>query len=126
MARTVPSRKSLRPPGPRRLLAMGAAALALTSGAVLPAQGAAADDAKGGEKVLTVAVSQSVDSLSPFLAQRLISTSVHRLMYEYLTNYDAKDGHAIPGLATAWKTSPDKLTWTYTIRGIRSGPTGSG
>ncbi|MFD7337733.1 ABC transporter substrate-binding protein [Streptomyces violascens] len=116
MARTVPSRKTLRPTGPRRPLAIGAAALALTASAALPAQGAAADDAKGGEKVLTVAVSQSVDSLSPFLAQRLISTSVHRLMYEYLTNYDAKDGHAIPGLATAWKTSPDKLTWTYTIR----------
>lgn len=116
MARTVPSRKTLRPWRPGRRPAIGAAALALTVSAVLPAQGAAADDAKGGEKVLTVAVSQSVDSLSPFLAQRLISTSVHRLMYEYLTDYDAKDGHAIAGLATAWKTSPDKLTWTYTIR----------
>ncbi|MFD7014332.1 ABC transporter substrate-binding protein [Streptomyces sp. NPDC059928] len=116
MARTVPSRKTLHRPRPRRLLAAGATAFALTAGALLPAQGAAADDAKGGDKVLTVAVSQSVDSLSPFLAQRLISTSVHRLMYEYLTNYDAKDGHPVPGLATAWKTSPDKLTWTYTIR----------
>ncbi|WP_329462714.1 ABC transporter substrate-binding protein [Streptomyces sp. NBC_01431] len=116
MARTVPSRKTLHRPRPRRLLAAGAAAFALTAGALLPAQGAAADDAKGGDKVLTVAVSQSVDSLSPFLAQRLISTSVHRLMYEYLTNYDAKDGHPVPGLATAWKTSLDKLTWTYTIR----------
>ena len=66
--------------------------------------------------MLTVAVSQSVDSLSPFLAQRVISTSVHRLMYPYLTEYDPKDGHAIPGLATSWKVSPDKLTWTYTIR----------
>ncbi|MFE3522319.1 ABC transporter substrate-binding protein [Streptomyces sp. NPDC059161] len=116
MARTVPSRKTLHRPRPRRLLAAGATAFALTAGALLPSQGAAADDAKGGNKVLTVAVSQSVDSLSPFLAQRLISTSVHRLMYEYLTNYDAKDGHPVPGLATAWKTSPDKLTWTYTIR----------
>ncbi|MGW6461973.1 ABC transporter substrate-binding protein, partial [Streptomyces sp. NPDC055078] len=54
--------------------------------------------------------------LSPFLAQRLVSTSVHRLTYEYLTNYDVRDGRTIPGLATAWKASPDKLTWTYTIR----------
>jgi peptide/nickel transport system substrate-binding protein len=37
-------------------------------------------------------------------------------MYEYLTNYDPKDNHAIPGLATKWEPSPDKLTWTYTIR----------
>ncbi|MFE9410969.1 ABC transporter substrate-binding protein [Streptomyces sp. NPDC006704] len=84
--------------------------------APLAAQGAPADDAGGGRKVLTVAVSQSVDSLSPFLAQRVISTSVHRLMYPYLTEYDPRDGHAIPGLAASWKVSPDKLTWTYTIR----------
>lgn len=61
-------------------------------------------------------MAQSVDSLSPFLASRLLSTSVHRLMYEYLTNYDPKDNRAIPGLATKWESSPDKLTWTYTIR----------
>ncbi|MCS0636504.1 ABC transporter substrate-binding protein [Streptomyces sp. LP05-1] len=73
-----------------------------------------ADDRLG--KVLTLAVSQSVDSLSPFLAQRLTSTTIHRLVYEYLTNYDPEDGRTIPGLATAWKSSPDKLTWTYTIR----------
>ncbi len=116
MARTVPSRKTVRPWRPGRLSAVGAVALVVAAGAVVPAQGAAADDAKGGQRVLTVAVSQSVDSLSPFLAQRVISSSVHRLMYEYLTNYDPKDGHAVPGLATSWKASPSKLTWTYTIR----------
>ncbi|MFI1831070.1 ABC transporter substrate-binding protein [Streptomyces sp. NPDC020412] len=68
-------------------------------------------------KVLTIAVSQSVDSLSPFLAQRLVSTSVHRLAYEYLTNYDVKDGRTVPGFASAWRASPSKLTWTFTIRG---------
>jgi peptide/nickel transport system substrate-binding protein len=69
-----------------------------------------------GKKVLTLAVAQSVDSLSPFLATRLVSTSIHRLMYENLTNYDVKDAHTIPGLATKWTPSADKLTWTYTIR----------
>lgn len=72
--------------------------------------------AADGNATLTVAVSQSVDSLSPFLAQKLVSTSIHRLAYEYLTNYDANDAKPIPGLATEWKSSPDKLTWTYTIR----------
>ncbi|MFJ4979773.1 ABC transporter substrate-binding protein [Streptomyces coeruleorubidus] len=102
-----------------RLVAMaGAAALTLTAGLATPLdpaprQARAADD---GKKVLTVAVAQSVDSLSPFLAVRLLSTSIHRLMYEYLTNYDPKDNRAIPGLATKWEPSPDKLTWTYTIR----------
>ncbi|MFF8293687.1 ABC transporter substrate-binding protein [Streptomyces sp. NPDC016309] len=97
----------------RLLLASGLAATSLTAG-----QPARADEGDGGDgrTVLSIAVSQSVDSLSPFLAQRLVSTSIHRLAYEYLTNYDAKDAHPVPGLATAWKSSPDKLTWTYTIR----------
>ncbi|MFJ8670024.1 ABC transporter substrate-binding protein [Streptomyces sp. NPDC093600] len=101
----------------RLLLAAGVTATAVV--AVPQAAQAAApakDGAKGGGTTLTVAVSQSVDSLSPFLAQKLVSTSIHRLAYEYLTNYDAKDARPIPGLATEWKTSPDKLTWTYTIR----------
>lgn len=104
----------------RLLLASGVAALALTAGSVVPGNllapapsEARADD---GKTTLTVAVAQSVDSLSPFLAQRLLSTSVLRLMYDFLTNYDPKDNKAIPGLATAWEPSADKLTWTYTIR----------
>ena len=107
-------RTAHRPWRTRLLAAAGAGALLLASGAVAPS--AAAKEGDGGDKVLTVAVAQSVDSLSPFLAVRLLSTSIHRLTYEYLTNYDAKDNHVIPGLATEWKSSPDKLTWTYTIR----------
>ncbi|MCM2392886.1 ABC transporter substrate-binding protein [Streptomyces albipurpureus] len=94
----------------RHTLAFGVAVLV----AALSAQPVrAADD---GERVLSVAVSQSVDSLSPFLAQRLVAITVHRLIYENLTNYDVRDGRAIPGLATAWTSSPSKLIWTYTIR----------
>ncbi|MFI1400870.1 ABC transporter substrate-binding protein [Streptomyces sp. NPDC020681] len=112
MVTKVPSPTARRRPAFRLLVASGLAATALVGVPQQPVQ--AADD--GGKKVLTVAVSQSVDSLSPFLAQRLVSTTVHRLAYDYLTNYDVKDGRTIPGLATAWKPSPDKLTWTYTIR----------
>lgn len=105
----------------RILLASGAAALALAAGSIVPGMplGAApqqAQAADNGKTTLTVAVAQSVDSLSPFLAQRLMSTSVHRLMYDFLTNYDPKDNHTVPGLATKWEPSADKLTWTYTIR----------
>ncbi|MER6849419.1 ABC transporter substrate-binding protein [Streptomyces flaveolus] len=99
-----------------------AAALVLASGIATPSASAGprsgpvqAGEGKG-DKALTVAVAQSVDSLSPFLAVRLVSTSIHRLTYEYLTSYDPKDNHVIPGLATQWQSSPDKLTWTYTIR----------
>ncbi|TXS18367.1 MULTISPECIES: ABC transporter substrate-binding protein [unclassified Streptomyces] len=120
MVRRFPPRSS-RPRGRLRvLLASGAAALALAAGSVVPGHpfGPAPQEAQAadGKSTLTVAVAQSVDSLSPFLAQRLLSTSIHRLMYDYLTNYDAKDNHTIPGLATKWETSADKLTWTYTIR----------
>ncbi|MGW6241005.1 ABC transporter substrate-binding protein [Streptomyces sp. NPDC055037] len=116
-----PARQPVRQrPRLRLLLASGAASAALVAGSVIPLnpllpapqQAQAAD----GKKVLTVAVSQSVDSLSPFLAQSLVSTSIHRLTYEYLTNYDPKDAHTVPGFATAWKPSADKLTWTFTIR----------
>lgn len=100
-----------------RLIAAGAAALALSAGLTTPLNPAPQRaEAKDGGKVLTVAVAQSVDSLSPFLATRLVSTSIHRLTYEYLTNYDPGDAHTVPGLATKWASSPDKLTWTYTIR----------
>ncbi|MHC0433756.1 ABC transporter substrate-binding protein [Streptomyces sp. O3] len=101
----------------RLLLASGAAALGLTAALAAPVNPTAPQARADGPTTLTVAVAQSVDSLSPFLAVRLVSTSIHRLMYDYLTNYDPKDNKAIPGFATAWESSPDKLTWTYTIRG---------
>ncbi|MET9655055.1 MULTISPECIES: ABC transporter substrate-binding protein [unclassified Streptomyces] len=110
-----------RPVAPRRLVRLLlAAGVTATTLAAVPqaaqAAPAAEGDAKNGGNTLTVAVSQSIDSLSPFLAQKLTSTSIHRLAYEYLTNYDPKDAKPIPGLATSWTSSPDKLTWTYTIR----------
>ena len=83
-----------------QVLAVGFTATVLVAPATAAqASPPAEDDAKGGGKVLTVAVSQSVDSLSPFLAQKLLTTSIHRLAYEYLTNYDAKDAKPIPGAA---------------------------
>ncbi|MFI6086111.1 ABC transporter substrate-binding protein [Streptomyces sp. NPDC051217] len=120
----------------RHFLASGAAATAMVAGSVIPlspllpaapqAQAApmtaprtapqAAPAAADGKKVLTVAVDQSIDSLSPFLAQTLVATSIFRLTNEFLTNYDPKDAHTIPGFATKWASSADKLTWTFTIR----------
>lgn len=82
----------------------------------IQAAGAAPSTPASGGKTLTVASTGSVDSLSPFLAQRALPTQIHRLMYDFLTNYDAADDHAIGALATSWSTSADKLTWTFTIR----------
>ncbi|MGW7259994.1 ABC transporter substrate-binding protein [Streptomyces sp. NPDC054834] len=117
-----PGRTRPHPRTPRlrltRLAAAGGAlALATTATLTTPLNPAPQRaQAAQGTKVLTIAVAQSVDSLSPFLAVRLLSTSVLRLTYEYLTAYDPGDAHAVPGLATKWSPSADKLTWTYTIR----------
>ncbi|MEU6771229.1 ABC transporter substrate-binding protein [Streptomyces sp. NPDC046759] len=109
--------RSPRPRVRRLAVAAGACALALSAALVTPLGPAPQQaEAAQGDKVLTVAVAQSVDSLSPFLAVRLVSTSILRLTYEYLTDYDPGDAHPVPGLATHWSSSPDKLTWTYTIR----------
>ena len=61
-------------------------------------------------------VTQDLDSLNPFITITRVGTDLTRLTYEYLTTYDPKDYHPVPGLAEKWETSPDKLTWTYTIR----------
>ncbi|MDT0300991.1 ABC transporter substrate-binding protein [Streptomonospora wellingtoniae] len=112
-----PARPPARAPksrAARRTAAAVTAALVAAAPALSAAPNAAADS--DGADTLTIAASQPVDSLSPFLAQRLISTSVHRLAYDYLTNYDPETNEPIPGLAESWKTSEDGLTWTYTIR----------
>ena len=66
--------------------------------------------------VLTIATTGTVDSLNPFLAQRVLPTTIHRLTYDFLTNYDAADNRPVPAMATEWSTSADKLTWTFRIR----------
>jgi peptide/nickel transport system substrate-binding protein len=67
-------------------------------------------------KVLRVALVQEVDHLNPFLASFASSTMIGRMAWEFLTLPSAEDNTPSPGLASSWKTSDDKLTWTYTIR----------
>ena len=65
---------------------------------------------------LRVASTQSVDSFNPFLAVFASSTELGRLMYEFLTAYDPRTQQPVPALAESWTVSPDRLTWTFTIR----------
>jgi peptide/nickel transport system substrate-binding protein len=67
-------------------------------------------------RTLTVGTIGAVDSMSPFLAVRALPTALFRHMYDFLTNYDPKDGKVVPALAESWSASDDKLTWTYRIR----------
>lgn len=96
-----------------------------TAGAVLgvvalsatPAPEARAQDTG---KVLRVALVQEIDHLNPFLASFASSIMVGRMTWEYLTPPSAEDNTPSPALATSWRTSDDRLTWTFSIRqGIR-------
>ncbi|WP_214410626.1 ABC transporter substrate-binding protein [Sphaerisporangium fuscum] len=69
-----------------------------------------------GARVVRIGVTQSVDSMNPFLALRLVSTSILRWTYAELTVPDPKTLRPSPDLAESWRTSADKLTWTFTIR----------
>lgn len=100
----------------RRRTLVGVLSILGLLAALLVGGAAAQAETPDKDKTLTVAVSQEVDSLSPFLAVRRITTALGRLMYDFLTNYDPKTGETVPALAESWKTSPDGLTWTYTIR----------
>ncbi|GAA3512799.1 peptide/nickel transport system substrate-binding protein [Streptosporangium album] len=96
-----------------RLAALGLTLLL----AILPATQAMARQApEPGKKIVRLGVTQAVDSMSPFLAVRLVSSSIHRWTYSYLTVPDPKTLQPSPDLAESWTTSDDKLTWTFKIR----------
>jgi peptide/nickel transport system substrate-binding protein len=94
----------------RKLLAVVAAI------GLLALPGTAANAAEPAEKVIRVGVTQAVDSMNPFLAVRLVSGSLQRWMYGFLTVPDSKTLQPSPDLAESWTTSPDGLTWTFKIR----------
>ncbi len=94
-----------------RLAVLGVALLVAGQG-----QMALAENPSAGKKTIRVGATQSVDSMNPFLAVRLVSTSIHRWMYGFLTVPDSKTLQPSPDLAESWTTSEDGLTWTFKIR----------
>ncbi|MFI9840549.1 ABC transporter substrate-binding protein [Nonomuraea sp. NPDC051941] len=98
-----------------RLAALGVALLVAGQGATA----AHAQEPAAGKKVLRVGATQSMDSMNPFLAVRLVSTSIHRWMYGFLTVPDSKTLQPSPDLAESWTTAPDGLTWTFKIRAAK-------
>ncbi|MER5427086.1 ABC transporter substrate-binding protein [Streptosporangium roseum] len=96
-----------------RLAALGLTLLL----AILPETQALARQApEPGKKTVRLGVIQAVDSMNPFLAVRIVSSSIHRWMYGSLTVPDPKTLQPSPDLAESWETSDDKLTWTFKIR----------
>ncbi|PXY29358.1 peptide ABC transporter substrate-binding protein [Prauserella coralliicola] len=68
------------------------------------------------DTVLRVALVQEIDHLNPFTASFASSTMIGRFAWEFLTLPSAEDATPTGGVAESWETSPDKLTWTFTIR----------
>ncbi|MEV4175045.1 ABC transporter substrate-binding protein [Nonomuraea sp. NPDC049709] len=98
-----------------RLAVLGVALLVAGQGTTA----ALAQDPAAGKKIVRVGATQSMDSMNPFLAVRLVSTSIHRWMYGYLTVPDSKTLQPSPDLAESWTTSEDGLTWTFKIRAAK-------
>ncbi|MFF0769738.1 ABC transporter substrate-binding protein [Nonomuraea wenchangensis] len=95
-----------------RLVALGLAVLVAGQGTTA----ALAQEPAAGKKIFRVGATQAMDSMNPFLAVRLVSTSIHRWMYGFLTVPDSKTLAPSPDLAESWTTSEDGLTWTFKIR----------
>ncbi|MGP3919143.1 ABC transporter substrate-binding protein [Nonomuraea sp. 10N515B] len=98
-----------------RLAALGVALLVAGQGTTA----ALAQDPSAGKKTMRVGATQAMDSMNPFLAVRLVSTSIHRWMYGFLTVPDSKTLQPSPDLAESWTTSEDGLTWTFKIRAAK-------
>lgn len=96
--------------------AMGMLALGGLAGPAAQAAPAAVTAEPSAPKVIRVGATQAMDSMNPFLAVRLVSSSIHRWMYGYLAVPDSKTLQPSPDLAESWTTSADGLTWTFKIR----------
>jgi peptide/nickel transport system substrate-binding protein len=83
---------------------------------LVPSLGSAAA-ADGAKKVtFTVAFTDPVDSLNPFVGYDADSYELWDLMYDYMVGYSMKDLSPVPALATKWETAADGKTWTFHIR----------
>ncbi|MDS1269552.1 ABC transporter substrate-binding protein [Lipingzhangella sp. LS1_29] len=100
---------------PRFLASVTALAIAAIG---LPVKVAASADGAddSADTRLTIAVSQTIDTWNPFVTPYLLSTSVNRLVYHFLTTYDPETDEVIGALAEDWEVSADERTWTYHIR----------
>jgi peptide/nickel transport system substrate-binding protein len=64
----------------------------------------------------TVGDTQNIDSMNPIVGVTVPAYEAWNIQYATLTDKSPKDFSPIPGLAKSWTSSPDKKTWTYTMR----------
>ncbi|MCB9519656.1 MAG: peptide ABC transporter substrate-binding protein [Myxococcales bacterium] len=63
-----------------------------------------------------VALESDPETFDPGVMSGSIEGQVAYSMYEGLLSPPAGDGPPVPGVAREWTTSPDGLTWTFTLR----------
>lgn len=104
---------------PLRRVQLAAGALALAALAAVPAALStatpAAASASSAGSTLRVATTTEFQTFNPFIATGAGDQQITLGIYPQLTQ-TAKNGDPEPYLATKWKTSPDRLTWTFTLR----------
>jgi len=96
----------------RRRLAICAALLAV--GALVVAGPVASQTKK--PVTFTVGDTQNIDSMNPIVGVTVPAYEAWNIQYATLTDKSPKDFSPIPGLAKSWTSSPDKKTWTYTMK----------
>ncbi|MGD0998221.1 MAG: ABC transporter substrate-binding protein [Thermoleophilia bacterium] len=105
--------------GRRRLLMLTLLAV-LAAGLVWGLAAALGDSASpapaSGNDVLRVGWAAEPQTLNPFRQNLIAEFEVTHLNYDYLVGVDAATYQPKPELATSWSSSPDGLTWTFTIR----------
>jgi peptide/nickel transport system substrate-binding protein len=101
----------------KKSLAAGLTALLSITGVGAATLAASADEASPPSRTtFTVGLTQSFDSLNPFIGVLASSYEVYGLVYDTLTGNSSKDFSPVEGLAESWDTSEDGLTWTFKIR----------
>ena len=96
---------------PVKLLAVAALVVLVALG-ITAAATAQSDDEK---VVLTVGLTQDLDTPNPTVSELVSSYELNTIRYATLTDLAAADFSTTPGLAESW-SSEDGKTWTYTLR----------
>jgi peptide/nickel transport system substrate-binding protein len=115
----IPSTRTEPPRRMRRRAVAGAAVVAAVAAALglAPAAVAQSPSPSGSGKVtFTVGILNDIDSLNPFTGIVAEAYEAWGLMYDQLTGASDKDYSPVPQLAEKWTESPDRKTWTYTLR----------
>ncbi|MBB95429.1 MAG: oligopeptide ABC transporter substrate-binding protein OppA, partial [Rhodobacteraceae bacterium] len=94
---------------------------ALLSGTVLSGAAWAAGthpdtgEALADDQTFTYRVLDELSSLDPQIVEDVIGSEFARDLFEGLMSQD-EDGNLVPGVATGYEVSDDKLTYTFTLR----------